>query len=68
MPHKKLNTPAEILAVALKKEQNAHAFYDKMQRMTNVDFVKELCGQLREEEARHIKMIEKKIAQHNIGR
>ena len=68
MPHKKLSTPAEILAVALKKEQNAFTFYDKVSKATNVDFIKELCDQLREEEAKHIKMIRKKITQHNIGR
>lgn len=68
MPQKKLNTPAEILAVALKKEQNAFTFYDKVSKSTDVDFIKELCEQLREEEAKHIKMIENKIVQHNIGR
>jgi len=69
MPEKKtLKTPAEILATALKKEKIAFAFYSRLLQSSNVDFVQDLLTTLRDEEIKHVRMIEKKIADLNMGR
>jgi rubrerythrin len=64
---KKLNTPPEILQVALKKELNARAFYDKILASTRVDYIRNLIEQLRNEEAKHVRLIEKKITDLHLG-
>jgi rubrerythrin len=54
-------TPAEILEIALRKEQASFAFYDRLMSDTRVNIVMELIEQLREEEAKHVRMIQKQM-------
>jgi rubrerythrin len=67
-PGKELSTPAEILQVALKKEQNALMFYNRILAGARVDFIRILIEQLRDEEAKHVKMIERKITSLKTGK
>ena len=55
-------TAIEILQAALKKEKDAYHFYSNLLNTTTVYILQELLEQLRDEEHKHILMIEKKIA------
>ena len=63
----KLTTAKEILETALHKEEAAYRFYDAVMNSTKVDFVKDLVSQLREEEQKHILLIQKKLAAMELG-
>ncbi len=65
---KTLSAPDDILEAALKKEKVAFRFYNNLLQGTHVDFVRDLLEQLRDEEAKHVRMIEKKIAAMEAGR
>ena len=60
-------TTADILDLALKKEQAAYRFYDRMLSQTKVKMLTDLLLQLKEEEQKHVIMVRKKIAQMNLG-
>ena len=60
-------TPLEILQAALEKENGAYHFYNNLLNTTKVLFLQELLEQLRDEEHKHIQLIEKKIAKMNSG-
>ena len=60
-------TTADILDLALKKEQTAYRFYDRMLSQTKVKLLTDLLLQLREEEQKHVVMVQKKITQMNLG-
>jgi len=55
-------TPIDILTAALKKEREAYSFYDRLIHSSGVTVVQELLEQLRDEEHKHMLMIEKKIS------
>jgi rubrerythrin len=55
-------TPIDILTAALKKEREAYAFYNRLIISSTVTVVQELLEQLRDEEHKHILLIEGKIA------
>ena len=55
-------TPIDILTAALKKEREAYAFYNQLINSSTVTVVQELLEQLRDEEHKHILMIEGKIS------
>jgi rubrerythrin len=55
-------TPIEILHAALKKENDAYHFYGDLLNTTKVLFLQELLEKLRDEEHKHIIMIQKEIA------
>jgi rubrerythrin len=55
-------TPIDILIAALKKEREAYAFYNQLIGSSTVTVVQELLEQLRDEEHKHILLIEGKIA------
>jgi rubrerythrin len=55
-------TPIDILTAALKKEREAYAFYNRLISGSTVTVVQELLEQLRDEEHKHILLIEGKIA------
>ena len=61
-------TPVDILQIALKKEESSLRLYDNMLKDARVDFVRELLEKLREEESKHVQMIEKRISQLEMGR
>ena len=60
-------TPIEILQAALKKERDAYHFYKNLLNTTTVLFLQELLEHLRDEEHKHILMIEKEIAKLTSG-
>jgi rubrerythrin len=62
-----LQTPIEILQAALKKEKDAYHFYDTLLNSSTVFFLQDLLKQLRDEEHKHVLMIEKKITGFTSG-
>jgi len=62
-----LQTPVEILQAALKKEKDAYHFYDTMLNSTTVVFLQELLEKLRDEEHKHVLMIEKILSKMQSG-
>lgn len=65
--NKKTIAPAEILAIALSKEKDAFAFYGEIEKSSTVVPVKELAARLKEEEQRHIRMIERQLQKIRLG-
>lgn len=55
-------TPIDILNAALKKEREAYSFYNQLIQSSTVTMVQELLEQLRDEEHKHMVMIEEKIS------
>ena len=64
---RRLMAPNEILEAALEKEKQAHDFYAEMGANCPVTFVKDLLLTLQNEEAKHIHMIQKMLAQMESG-
>ena len=63
-----LNTPMSILEEALRKEKASYRFYDDLLKdHKSVEILRDTIKQLREEEYRHIQIIEKKIAKLGLG-
>ena len=60
-------TPIQILQAAFKKERDAYHYYDTLLNSTTVLFLQELLEQLRDEEHKHILLIEKKIKKLTAG-
>jgi rubrerythrin len=67
MPSSGLSTPMEILKAALQKEEAAYRFYESLGENTHVEPVKDLVTQLKEEELRHMKLIQRKIVEFSLG-
>ncbi len=60
--------PIGILKRALEKEQAAYRFYDGlMKKYRSIEIIRETIEQLRDEEYRHIKMIENQITKFDLG-
>ena len=57
----KLYTVDKILKAALRKEKAAYNFYDNLLKDGKAEPLREILEQLREEEYRHIRLIEKRI-------
>ena len=57
-----LGTPIDILTAALTRERDAYRFYDQLLNTTTVSMLQELLEKLRDEEHKHILMIEQKIS------
>ncbi|NLF23338.1 MAG: hypothetical protein GX590_09260 [Lentisphaerae bacterium] len=64
----RLTTPDQILNAALAKEMQARDFYDGLARQTSVEFVRELLEELRDEEARHVRMIQNMLGRLGAGK
>ncbi len=63
-----LNTPMGILKTALKMEKASYRFYDDLlKKHKSSEILREIIEQLREEEYRHIQIIEKKITKLGLG-
>ena len=60
-------TPIEILQAALKKEKDAYRYYDTLLNTTTVFFLQELLEKLRDEEHKHVLMIEKILTKMQSG-
>jgi rubrerythrin len=63
----KPSSPIEILEVALKKEEAARRFYDELATNSHVELVRDLVTELREEEHRHVQLIQRKMVQLRLG-
>ena len=63
-----LKTPEEILKVALAKETQARDFYAGMAAHCTVDFVKELLERLRDEEFRHMRLVQAMVTKLSLGK
>lgn len=62
-----LSTPAEMLTAALAKERQAYAFYEGMLKLTKVRMMQDLLIMLKDEELKHVRLIEQKLAQLRRG-
>jgi len=63
-----LNKPMSILKSALKKEKASYRFYeDLLKKHKSVEILKDTIEQLKEEEYKHIQIIEKKITKLGLG-
>jgi rubrerythrin len=56
---KPLSTPMDILDMALAKERQAFEFYANMAARCKIDDVRRLFESLKDEEQRHMRLIEK---------
>ena len=65
---RKLKTVDEILRAALAKEEAAFNFYSELLNHTKVDLVRDLVALLKDEEQKHIRLIERKITELSLGR
>ena len=59
-------TPGEVLEVALAKERSAYRFYENIEnRLRSTDFLLDLVTKLKNEEAKHIRLIQDEMAKMN---
>ena len=68
MKKPELTTSDQILQVALAKEKEARDFYDEQAANCRVDFVRKLLERLKDEESKHIRLVQGMIAKLSIGR
>ena len=66
--NRSLSTPDEILNAALVKERQSRAFYAGLAEQCRIEMVKELLERLKDEENKHVKMIEDMLAGLRLGR
>jgi rubrerythrin len=57
----------EILQIALMKKKRARDFYEGLVLHCGVEMVRELVERLRDEEAKHVKMIETMLSRLRLG-
>ena len=65
---RELKTPEEILKVALEKEIQARDFYAGVAAHCAVDFIRELLERLRDEESKHIRMVQAMVTKLSLGK
>ena len=63
-----MTTPDQILQKALEKETQARDFYGELALSCAVDFVRELLEKLRNEESKHMRMIQDMRARLESGK
>jgi len=63
-----LRTPGDILEYALEQEKEAYRFYSELLGESRAEILRDLIAQLKDEELRHVHLIERKIAELNLGR
>jgi len=68
MEKREMKTPDQILQMALAKEKEARDFYDAQATHCPVDFVRKLLEKLKDEESKHIRMVQSMIAKLSTGR
>jgi rubrerythrin len=64
---RRLSTPDEILNAALAKEHQSRQFYTRLAEQCQIDMVKQLIERLKDEENKHVKMIEEMMANLRLG-
>jgi rubrerythrin len=68
MPHEpRLTTPDEILNAALGKERQAYEFYAGLAEGCRIDFVRNLIETLKNEEHKHVRMVENMLTKLRLG-
>ncbi len=65
---RQLSTPDEILNAALVKERQSRQFYGGLAEQCRIDMVKQLIEKLKDEENKHVKMIEEMLSNLRLGR
>lgn len=65
---RQLSTPDEVLNAALAKEHQSRQFYAGLAEQCQVDMVKKLIEKLKDEENKHVKMIEEMLSNLRLGR
>ncbi|HUL21599.1 MAG TPA: ferritin family protein [Thermodesulfobacteriota bacterium] len=65
---RRLSTPDEILNAALAKERQSRVFYAGLAEQCQIEMVKGLLEKLKDEENKHVKMIEEMMANLRLGR
>jgi rubrerythrin len=68
MGKNELRTSDQILQLALAKEMEARDFYDEQAAHCRVDFVRKLLEKLKNEESKHIRLVQGLIMKLNVGR
>ena len=63
-----LRTPGDILEFALEQEKEACRLYGELLDDSKAEILRDLITQLNNEELRHVHLIERKIADLNLGR
>jgi rubrerythrin len=63
-----LRTLDQILKVALAKEKKSRDFYDEQAAHCRVDFVRKVLEKLKDEESKHIRVVQGMITKLNVGR
>jgi rubrerythrin len=63
----RLKMPDDILNAALIQEKNAYDFYTNMSVRCRIDFVRELIEKLKDEEYKHIQLIEGMLVRLRMG-
>ena len=63
-----ISTPGDILRTALAKEKAAYRFYERLETQCRIDYVQELLSRLKDEEGKHVKMIDAMLVDMNLGR
>lgn len=66
--YRRLSTPDEILNAALVKERQSRQFYGLLAEQCQIETVKELLEKLKDEENKHVKMVEKMMTDLKLGR
>jgi rubrerythrin len=65
---RRLSTPDDILNAALVKERQSRQFYARLAEQCQIEMVKELLEKLKDEENKHVKMVEKMLRNLRLGR
>jgi rubrerythrin len=65
---RQLSTPDEVLNAALAKEHQSRQFYAGLAEQCKIDMVKQLIEKLKDEENKHVKMIEEMLSNLRLGR
>ena len=68
MKKNELRTSDQILQLALAKEKEARDFYDEQAAHCRVGFVRNLLEKLKNEESKHIRLVQGLITKLNVGR
>jgi rubrerythrin len=60
--------PDAILQEALSREVEARDFYGRLAERTSVTLVRDFLERLKNEESKHVRLVEEMIAKLNLGR
>ena len=68
MEKHELKTPAQILLEALRREQEAYDFYTGLVPHCHVSFVRELLERLKDEESKHLHLVQDMMIRLDLGK